>query len=409
MIIPFGLSVIIFSQGCNKDEEPTNPPTISLSGSDLVEDVYTTDESGEISLTIAVNAPNGFNVLRISYDGIDVDTQEFPRTEDGQTSLNLTYELTDIVYGSSGSFTITFQAVDDSNLTTEQVITVQPALPTIELAEDNQQVEDGTLNAQVGSPFNLRYRFTFPSGFGQFKSTLSFGENSSESVVTELPPTQGLAVTDEIIFTFDETYLDLEISYTLVITDALGNSAELVVPVNLTIPPAKIYSAILLAAPTGDKTSKTFFSTNIGETYSVEEVNSATTNISKEIDFGYYYGATNKASLAGPGNYPMIIYDLGPNGSNWSTLNITNFKRTSLTNAQFIEFTVDSQLAINDAYDNASGSAVQVITQLVEGEIIAFKTDMKNNKNPKGLFKVVSITGTDGSDGKIELEIIVNQ
>ena len=115
------------------------------------------------------------------------------------------------------------------------------------------------------------------------------------------------------------------------------------------------------------------------------------------------------ASLAGPGNYPSIIYDLGPNGSNWSTLNVTNFKRTSLTEAQFNEFTVDSQLASNDAYDNASGSAVLGVTKLVEGEIIAFKTDMKNGKFPKGLFKVVSITGTDGSDGKIELEIIVNQ
>ena len=49
-----------------------------------------------------------------------------------------------------------------------------------------------------------------------------------------------------------------------------------------------------------------------------------------------------------------------------------------------------------------------IISDLQAGDIIAFKTDLKNNKNPKGVFRVTSITGTDLPGGQIDLEIKVN-
>jgi len=289
-------------------------------------------------------------------------------------------------------------------------VTVQPDLPTLVLTGDNQDVVDGTLIAFVDQTFNLRYRYTFPAGFGQFRTILNVGDDTSESVITGLPPTQGNAVTDAVTNSFNQDFLGLTMSYTLEITDILGNKSELAVPIELSQPQSVIFTGVILEAPTIDKNSKSFFSTNIGQTYSVNDVTNASGNVSKEIDFGYYYKSGDNASFTGPGNFPSNVYDLGPNGDEqWATLNITNFRKTSLSEAEFDELNENSQSEINDAFENATGENKLIIMNLQEGDIIAFKTDLKNNKNPRGLFKVVNITGTDGVDDSIEIDLIINQ
>ena len=115
------------------------------------------------------------------------------------------------------------------------------------------------------------------------------------------------------------------------------------------------------------------------------------------------------ASLTGPGNFPSSIYRLGPNGEEWLTLNITNFRKTNLSQSEFDALNEDSQSEIEAIFEDASGENVLIISDLQEGDIVAFKTDLKNNKNPRGVFLVTSITGNELPGGQIELEIKVSQ
>lgn len=172
------------------------------------------------------------------------------------------------------------------------------------------------------------------------------------------------------------------------------------------------YEAVLFEAPVknansvaGSRTSKTFFSAADGETYSVEEVLVGTSITSAGIDFGYYYGATNNASLASPATYPKAVYDLTSTGANWNALNTTLFRPVN-------NFTLDDYNAITAAdaarlvqeYEISSGE-VGEITGLSAGDLFAFKTV----DNRYGVLQVVKITATDGSDGRIELKVKVTK
>ena len=163
------------------------------------------------------------------------------------------------------------------------------------------------------------------------------------------------------------------------------------------------YEAVLLAAPLGTRASKTFFSAADGMTYSVEEVIAGTNVTSAEIDFGYYYGQNNNASIASPADYPEAVYDLTSSGANWSALNATMFRPVN-------NFTLDDFNALTEAdaaklvqeYEISSGE-VGELTNLSAGDLFAFKTV----DNRYGIFFVSEITGEAGSDGQIELDVKV--
>lgn len=165
------------------------------------------------------------------------------------------------------------------------------------------------------------------------------------------------------------------------------------------------FQAVLLQAPTEVETSETFFSTNTGETYSVQEVNTGESGTSANIDFGYYYGATNLASLASPSAYRADIYDLGPNGENWGTLNETTFRSTTMSQSQFNEVTSVAQ--IHSAFNDGTAEGAQK-TKLEVGDVLAFRTDADKAGGQKyGLIYVSAINPGDGSDKSITLEIVV--
>ncbi len=136
------------------------------------------------------------------------------------------------------------------------------------------------------------------------------------------------------------------------------------------------YETVLLMAPTGDRGSKSFFSAIDGKTYSVNEVNS-TANASANIDFGYYYGDTNNASLASPSTYPAKVYDLGPTANNWGTRNGTMFLPVNnLTSEQFDDIADDGGARLAQEYEVASASGATPtaeITKLAVGQLYSFK------------------------------------
>ena len=158
--------------------------------------------------------------------------------------------------------------------------------------------------------------------------------------------------------------------------------------------PVKIQTAIMLYAPLGDSSSQTFYSIANNQTYSLGDVISTSDPVSASIDFGYYYGSSDNAALASPAEY--TIYDL----STWESKNATTLAVTTITSAEYLEMVtvsdIETALAGVDVND-ANGT----VTNLSANDILMFKTV----DNVQGLIHVSAITGTDGSDGMIELEI----
>ena len=161
-------------------------------------------------------------------------------------------------------------------------------------------------------------------------------------------------------------------------------------------PEAKIQTAVILYAPLEDLSSETFYSILKNETYSRNEVESTADPISANIDFGYYYGTSDNASLASPAEY--TIYNLTDAG--WTTRNATILSTTAITNSEYLEMITvgDLEAAISGVdLSNANGT----VTNLSEGDILMFNTV----EDVQGLIHIRAISGTDGSDGMIEIEI----
>lgn len=176
------------------------------------------------------------------------------------------------------------------------------------------------------------------------------------------------------------------------------------------IPNTKTYSAFLLYAPTGDETSKTFFSSEDGSLYSFDEIVSTDDPLSDDIDFGYFYGETSGASLHAIGDYtPDAGYDIS---DRWGSQNDTEFVMSSITGEDFDLITVSEADRISGEFDVASSTNSRA-TGLEAGDVIAYKTDEGKTDfgGMFGLIKVVEVVDAnddgdalDEGDG-IRLEI----
>ncbi len=399
--------IMFLIASCNNEDKVA--PQITLSSPKLIDGQYEAAENEKIEVNVKVEIPGGFNLLRMNFEGINRAPEEVMKKETGQTTFNYDFVMENWLYGST-TFEILFTAVDDSNNSSQDKVTVFPGEPGITFLEDNPDVEGDTLYAFVGQQYNVRYRYTFPAGFAKFQNIFTVnGNTASEIIITTLPPTQGTSVTDQISQTLTGDFLGKQLSYHLEVTDKFNTAASLDLPVKLVQKPTTEFNAINLAAPSFDNSSGSFFSANTGLVYSVTQVNSSS-DIPVNIDFGYFYTDTEKSSFTGPANFPTNIYNVGPNGENWSHLNVTNFRRTSLSGSDFDALDENSRTEIDEAYDNSTGGTELVITNLAAGEVVAFKTSSnKLTGSKRGLFKVVSITPGANADGKIVIDVIANQ
>ena len=184
--------------------------------------------------------------------------------------------------------------------------------------------------------------------------------------------------------------------------DEDGRIATLEYQVKAEEKPTIKYEMTLLYAPSDTKGSKTFFSTNDGQAYSMNDVLGTAEAVSAKIDFGYFYGSTFKATLASPDQYPLDEY--GQDG--WNVRNATKIKKTNLSAAAFMEIENDVE-AINQAFDDADfGTNQGQARDLTIGQVLAFElVSAKGNK--RGLIKVNGIEGTDGSNAHIKIDVVV--
>jgi hypothetical protein len=95
---------------------------------------------------------------------------------------------------------------------------------------------------------------------------------------------------------------------------------------------------------------------------------------SAKIDFVYYYGATGLNSFAAPANVDGAQVIWGTEIGGWATKNATQFKTTSITKTQFLNYkdNLKTNVLINTV-DFSSGAVDKVIT-IKQDDVIAFKT-----------------------------------
>jgi hypothetical protein len=297
-----------FMISCGDDDEVGpifggDDPTINFSGEDAdsinqTVPVFEAEAGETFDVTVEVDAPDGFNVLRINkvVDGTATQIQEYTRTTAGQTDFSTTFSYTVLAEDADAVTEIEFEAVDDDGDTTTESIQIQ--------------VREASVNS---------------------------------------------------------------------------------------------YTTVLLAAPLADGSSKSFFSSDNGNVYSDDDVTGTTDPVSETIDFGYYYGATDMASLSSPNAYPATVASL----SGWSTLNNTELRVTGLTSAQFDE--TNSAAAIQAAFDGGTaGGDPEIVSNLSVGDVVAFQTDAdKPDGSRYGILVVRSITAGTSADGEIELDVKV--
>jgi len=273
---------------------------------------------------------------------------------------------------------------------------IPPAIPTINVSASTA---DGVLTdggeVIVGTTVTITAAVTSEGGFNAV--TISNGSDSDTQTRTDLGVEAGGTSATAVWEIETDQAGTIDLTFEAVDDENQTGSASFsIVVAEPPSPPAKVQTAILLAAPTGDLMSQTFYSVSENKTYSRNDVESTSASVSNLIDFGYYYGASDMASLSAPDEYP--IWDLAAAG--WGTLNETIIEVTNITAAEYLELvTVEDVASALDEIDLASSNGT--VTGLSEGMVLVFELA----DGDQGLILVGAITGTDGSDGTIALEV----
>lgn len=153
----------------------------------------------------------------------------------------------------------------------------------------------------------------------------------------------------------------------------------------------KTFTQTMLAAPLGSGASETFISLYNNEVYVINDgVETAAL-----WDFGYYYGATQNASLASTANYPSNIIDV-PAISGLDAAELNNFYIATST----IDF--DAVTSASDL-DGITRPTTERVTSLSVDDVLEFEDQYGN----KGVIKVIEISGTDGTGDFIKIDIKV--
>lgn len=292
----------------------------------------------------------------------------------------------------------------------EDTETPAPAGPTLTVSASGGTVAGNEITAIPGDVITFSWSAATPGGFNVLRVTgltpvleetrndlgLTAGATSASSSfdVSVTEDLVGSVVTLDFLLVDDQNLQDAE---TWNITVNAPPSPE-----------ARVYTTVLLAAPLGDLSAASFFSSNSGETYSPADVTGTADPISSTIDFGYYYGVSNQASLASPQAYSQLTNAaFTAQVAGWNVLNTTTFRATTLTSEAFVGLSTWAD--IDAAFDggNDEGGA---ITNLSVNDVIAFETDAdKAGGSKRGVIIVKAINGTSGQNDNIEIEVLVQE
>lgn len=282
--------------------------------------------------------------------------------------------------------------------------------PSLEIASDFFSTTSLHYDGVAGDEISFTITGVVPGGFNNIK--VEYLIDGADTGIADWTDQRASGTT---VFTYTgtptsfallEEHAGKEISFVITLVDDNSKTASVTLTSSVASAPLENVVVTLLAAPTDTKTSKTFYSVPLARNVASSEVISseAGTASSSDIDFGYYYGSKSGANIVAPSDYSA--YELGPNGQNWTTLNATAFKTTTLTAAQFNEQTTyaDIEAAYTNGTDSGNG-----VSELVVDQIIAFETVARDSKTRKGLIRIKSMVTGNGSDGKVDIEVLVQK
>ncbi|MGB0429964.1 MAG: hypothetical protein ACPGLV_05785 [Bacteroidia bacterium] len=205
-------------------------------------------------------------------------------------------------------------------------------------------------------------------------------------------------------FVLDEANAGDTVTLTIAGIDEEANSSEETVTVIVAEKSISVvkYTAKLMYVPlAGSTNTETFFSTDDGDTYSRDDVENTADAVSPRVDFGYYYGATNMASMASPAAYPELFQDL----SAWGTKNETLMKISEMDESHFEMIETNADLEMHYGMTDMADADGDVIN-LEVGNLVAFELDAAKGAK-HGFFKVKSIVGTFNSGDYIEIDVVI--
>ncbi|WP_421891196.1 hypothetical protein [Marinoscillum sp.] len=302
-----------------------------------------------------------------------------------------------MIYGAVASMAFLYSCGGDEE-------TPAPATPTIAVATTvNGTAATSPLNVVPGDEVVFNVSINAEGGFNVYRVFVSKDGGAATKLAEytrlDLSVDAGVAVvTDSRATEIEAEDVGSTITFEFEVVDDKDQTSTTEVEVVVNSPEARIYASKKLLAPSGDFTNENFFSVSTGELYSKSEVNSTTESISPLIDFGYYYGNSENASIASPKGFESTVFASQVEG--WNTKNETELKTTTLTGSQFNE--VSTYADIDAAFDAGTLDANGVITGLTEGTVLAFKTV----EGVKGLILVSKIEPGFESNDYIELDIL---
>lgn len=280
---------------------------------------------------------------------------------------------------------------------------VLPDGPTITIVSD-QLSPTASYDGTVGDVISFAVTINAPGGF----NTLNITGLATPVSLSKASGTTELTRTTDTYTLNALTEAEVGATGSIVIMAVDDNNKTSSVTVEFTVKSAPItpFSAFMLPVVVGDLSNKSFFSTNTGMQYSPSEVVASADPLSNDIDFGYYYGTTNFATIASPAGFEGSVFSAQV--ANWGTKNSTTLLATTMTAAQFTETT--TQAALETAFA-AGTDGGEFRTALEVGNVIAFQTNSTKTNSPgkKGLILIKAINGTTDSDANIEIEVLVEK
>ncbi len=286
----------------------------------------------------------------------------------------------------------------------EDTETPAPSLPTIAVSTTvNGTAATSPLTVYPGDSVGFSVAITAAGGFNTYRvySSVDGGTATqlADNTRTKLEVAVGTSTVSDAASTIVEaSAVGSTITFEFEVVDDADQTATTSIEMKVESPEARLYTGTKLLAPAGDGTNKNFFSVATGTLYSKSEVNATTEAISPMIDFGYYYGTSDFASIASPAGFETTVFSSQVSG--WGTKNATILKTTALTAAQFTEMSTFAD--VEAAVDGGTLDTNGIISGLSVGQVLAFETV----DGVKGLIHVAAIEAGFESNDFIQLDIV---
>lgn len=249
---------------------------------------------------------------------------------------------------------------------------------------------------------DLPFKWTALKGDANLKTFTIFQDGNIVPLwnTIEIPNAQNASYTAEATIAAPDEVGEYTYSFEVTDKNDLVANVDVTVTVEETGDPIVSYSDKILGSYDNNTNGSSFASID-GTVYTMANAKAN----SNKIDFVYFYGSSNGATIAAPSDADAAtVYDGVTTGlATWSVRNATKFKATTITATQFDAMTNDLEIIAA-----VSGATATKANQLQLGSVVAFETASTSaNASKKGLFKVTNVA--TGAAGSITISVKVQE